>query len=137
KAVVIPTDLAADMNLAKSRGRVAWVGARKNNDYASFKPFLQQNIDHLRQSVDLSRELYPDAEEDYDILLDDYEEGMKTREVAEVFDHFKEGAKPLVEKVAAKGDDGRDAAVHKHFPTDQQDKLVREIVHAIGFTDDA
>lgn len=137
KSTVIPTELAAEMNLAKSKGRMAWIDARKNNDYASFKPFLQQNIEHLRQVVDLSRGLYPNAEEDYDILLDDYEEGMKTREVADVFDVFKEGAKPLVEKVAAKAGDGRDAATFKHFPTANQDKLVREIAKAVGFTDDA
>ena len=137
KSIVIPTELSSEMNLAKSRGRTAWIEARKNNDFASFKPFLQQNIEHLRQTVDLQRELYPDAEEDYDILLDDYEEGMKTSEVADVFEQFKAGAAALVEKVAARADDGRDAAVHKHFPADKQDALVREIAHAVGFNDDS
>lgn len=137
QAIVIPTELAAEINLAKSSGNVAWVEARKNNDFASFKPFLEKNVDFLKQTVDLSRGLYPDAEEDYDILLDDYEEGMKTREVADVFDQFKAGAAPLVEKVAAKAGDGRDAAVNQHFPTDKQDALVREIAKAVGFTEDS
>lgn len=137
KSVVIPTDLAAEISLASSRGHVAWVEARKNNDYASFKPFLQKNIEYLRQTVDLSRELHPCAEEDYDILLDDYEEGMKTSEVAAVFDQFKEGAKPLVDKVSASAGDGRDAAVNQNFPTEQQDKLSREIVKAVGFNDES
>lgn len=137
KSVVIPTELAAEINLAKSSGRVAWVEARKNNDFASFKPFLQKNVDFLRQTVDLSRGLYPDAEEDYDILLDDYEEGMKTREVADVFDHFKDGAASLVEKVAAKAGDGRDASVNQNFPAAEQQKLVREIAQAVGFTDES
>lgn len=137
KSTLIPTELAAEMNLAKSRARVAWIEARKNNDFASFKPFLQQNVEHLLQSVELLRGLFPDAEEDYDILLDDYEEGMKTSEVAEVFDTFKAGAAPLIEKVAAQAGDGRDAAVHKHFPTAQQDALVRRIAKAVGFSDDS
>ena len=137
KSVVIPTELAAEFNLARSRGRTAWIAARKNNDFASFQPFLEKNVELLKQTVDLSRELHPDAEEDYDILLDDYEEGMKTREVSDVFDQFKIGAAPLVEKVGAKAGDGRDEAVNKHFPADQQDKLVREIAKAIGFNDDS
>lgn len=137
KAVVIPTDLAAEVNLARSTGQVAWREARKNNDYESFKPYLQKNIDLLRQSVDHYRELFPDAEEDYDILLDDFEQGMKTSEVAAVFDTFKEGAKPLVEKIAASQGDGRDAATFKHFPVDQQEKLVREVVTAVGFNEDS
>lgn len=137
KATVVPTELAGEMNLAKSKAQVAWKEARKNNDYASFKPFLQQNIEHLRQVVELRRSLHPDVVEDYDILLDDYEEGMKTQEVADVFDQFKAGAAPLIEKIAAGAGDGRDAATFKKFPIEQQEKLVREVVKQVGFDQDS
>ncbi len=136
KATVIPSELAADLDRAASNGHVAWVSARKNNDYEGFKPYLRKNIDLLHQVIDLSRGLYPEAEEDYDILLDDYEQGMKTSDIAAVFDQFKVGAKPLVEKVAAHVGDGRDAATFGNFPADQQEKLAREILAAVGFNDD-
>lgn len=137
KAKLIPTELAAELERAFSLGNHAWMEARKNDDYEAFKPFLKRNYELTQQVVDLTRSYYPDAEEDYDILLDDYEQGMKTRDVAAVFDAFKEGARPLVEKVAAHAGDGRDAVTFKHFPKADQQKLVEEIVKAVGFTDDA
>ncbi len=137
KSTVIPTELAAEIQRAQSQAQVAWKNARQNNDYANFKPFLAKNLDYLKQTVELSRGLYPDVQDDYDILLDDYEHGMSTADVAAVFDDFKAGAKPLVELVASKGDDGRDAATFKHFPEADQDKFVRQIVKQVGFTDDA
>lgn len=136
KATVIPTEMAAEISRAGSQGHVAWMDARKNNDYASFKPFLQKNIELVHKVVELSRPLFPDVEDDYDILLDDYEHGMKTSDVAEVFDVFKAGAKPLVEKVVAHAGDGRDAATFGHFPKATQDALVREVAKQVGFNDD-
>lgn len=137
KSIVIPTELAAEIQRAHSQGHGAWVQARKNNDYASFKPFLAKNLEYLKQTVELQRSLYDGVEDDYDILIDDYEPGMSAAEIATVFDAFKDGARPLVEKVAAKAGDGRDDVTRKHFPAAQQDVLVREIVKAVGFTDDA
>jgi len=137
KSIVIPTELAAEIQRAQSLAQVAWKEAREKNDYASFKPFLAKNLDYLKQTVELSRSLHPDAQDDYDILLDDYEHGMSTADVADVFEDFKAGAKPLVEQVAAVGDDGRDAVTFKHFPTADQDALVRQIVKQVGFNDDA
>lgn len=136
KATVIPTELAADIQRASSQGHVAWVQARKNNDFKSFKPYLQKNLDLLHQVVELSRSLHPNSTDDYDILLDDYEPGMKTSDIADVFDHFKSGAKPLVEQVSAHIGDGRDASTFNTFPADLQEKLVRKIVKQVGFTDD-
>ena len=137
KATLIPTELATELARAHSLGNHAWMEARKNNDYESFKPFLKHNYELAQQVIDLTRSYYPDAEEDYDILLDDYEMGMKTREIAAVFDAFKEGARPLVEKVAAHAGDDRDKVTFSHFPAADQEKLVTEIVKAVGFTDDA
>lgn len=136
KSTLIPTELAAEMSRAFSLANQAWKNARSNNDYESYKPFLQKNLDLVRQALELSRSFYPDAEEDYDILLDDYERGMKTADVAAVFDQFKEGARPLVDKVAAQDDD-RDKATFGNFPAESQEKLAREVLKAVGFTDDA
>lgn len=137
KATLIPTELAAEMSRAFSLGNQAWMTARTNDDYEHFKPFLQKNLDLIKQQIDLTRSYYPDAEEDYDILLDDYERGMKTSDISAVFDQFKEGARPLIEKVAKQSKDSRDAAVNLHFPQKDQERLVTEIVKAVGFTDDA
>ena len=137
KATLIPTELEVEISRAQSMGNQAWKEARKNDDYESFKPFLKKNYELAQQVIEHSRSYFPDAEEDYDILLDDYERGMKTSQVTAAFDEFKAGAKPLVEKVAAAAGDKRDAAIYKHFPKADQEKLSNMIVRAVGFTDDA
>ncbi len=137
KATLIPVELATELARAHSLGNQAWMKARANNDYEAFKPFLKHNYELAQQVIDHSRSYYPDAQEDYDILLDDYERGMNTSEIATVFDAFKEGARPLVEKVAAHASDRRDEAIFRHFPEADQQKLVTEVVKAVGFTDDA
>ena len=45
-----------------------------------FQPYLEQVIDLRQQYV----QCFPPADEDYDILLDDFEPGMKTAEVRAV-----------------------------------------------------
>ena len=137
KATLIPNELQVELSRARSLGNEAWKEARKNNDYASFKPFLKRNYELAQQVIDLSRSLFPDAEEDYDILLDDYERGMKTSQITAAFNEFKTGARPLVEKVAAAAGDNRDEAIYKHFPKADQEKLSNAIVRAVGFTDDS
>lgn len=136
-ATLIPTELQAEISRAHALGNQAWMDARANSDYAAFKPYLEKNYGYTRQVLELTRSLYPDAEDDYDILLDDYERGMKTADVAAVFDAFKEGAKPLVEKIAAHQGDGRDKLVYQNFPKLDQEKLGLEVLKAVGFNDDS
>ena len=58
----------------------------------------------LRKNLDL-RKRYIDCfdvkDEPYDIVLDDYERDMTTKEVRRIFDYLKEHQAPLVKEVAA------------------------------------
>lgn len=137
KTKLVPTELSAAMQRATSDGYIAWAKARSASDYSQFQGALQHNIDLTKETVDALRRYFPDAEEDYDILLDDYEEGMKTSEIVRVFDELKDATRGLVTKVAEKGNDDRDAMLHGHFPAAAQEKLTRIVVEQLGFTDDA
>ena len=80
---------------ARSRFGV-WVEARANSDYESFRPWLEQLVELKHRYV----ECYPPADELYDTLLDDYEQGMKAADVRAIFDRLKEVLIPLVEAAA-------------------------------------
>ena len=54
-----------------------WVKARKESDFSQFLPALRHNFDLRRRYV----ECFDDYDEPYDVLLDDFEPGMKTAEV--------------------------------------------------------
>ena len=137
KTKLIPPELTAAMQRAGSAGYTAWMKARAESDYSQFREALQHNLDLAKELVDALRSYFPDAEEDYDILLDDYEPGMKTSDIARVFDELKPATKDLLAKVVENHDEKRDAILHGHFPADKQEELTRIVLKQIGFTDDA
>lgn len=137
KMKLIPTELSQDLQRAGNLGYEAWHSSRATSDYSQFHPALARNIDLNKQVLDIHRAAKPDIEEDYDILLDDYEPGMKTSDITRVFDRLKEATRPLVQQVAANGGVDRGKLVHGNFPKTKQDALVRTVVKQLGFTEDA
>ena len=104
KASKVPPDLRAEMSRSASLANPVWVAARRDNDFASFLPVLRKNLDLRKRYIDC----FEVGDEPYDIVLDDYERGMKTAEVRRIFDYLKEHQAPLVKEVAERGA-GREA----------------------------
>jgi carboxypeptidase Taq len=130
KAVRVPGELSAEMARSGALGHEAWVEARRTRDYSIFEPHLRKQLELKRRYVDC----FPDVDDPYDALLDDYEPGMKTAEVVRVFDELKEGLLPLVaaiseaQQVDASCLDGAGA-----FPPARQEALIRKVVGRMGF----
>jgi len=126
----VPADLRAEMSRSAALANPVWVEARKNNDFKSFLPVLRKNLDLRKRYIDC----FDVVDEPYDIVLDDYERGMKTKEVRQIFDYLKAHQAPLVKEVAASG--GVRAPVHD-FALEPQKIFELEVVRAFGFTDEA
>jgi carboxypeptidase Taq len=132
KAARIPPDLRTEMVKAATEGFMAWRQAKPENDYDAFRPFLEHHLELRRRYV----ELFPEADEPYDVLLDDYERGMKAADVRAVFDRLKEELVPLVgEASELYGED--DGTLGRSFPADQQEALSREIIELFGHREGA
>ena len=100
KARRVPTELQAEMTRAASLAMPVWVKARQESDFSQFLPALRANIELRRRYV----ECFDDYDEPYDVLLDDFEPGMKTADVRAVFDRLKEEQVPLVAAARQDGD---------------------------------
>jgi carboxypeptidase Taq len=129
KAVRVPTELAAEMARAASLGQEAWIKARANSDFASFVPYLERNFELARRYVDC----FEDYEHPYDVLLDDYEPGMKAAQVAELFGQLKAELVPMIATLGENADRVDESVIRGAFPTDRQRWLVKEIVERMGF----
>jgi carboxypeptidase Taq len=130
KASKVPADLRAEMSRSAALANPVWVEARKNNDFKTFLPVLRKNLDLRKQYI----ECFEIDDEPYDIVLDDYERGMRTKEVRRIFDYVKEHQAPLVKEVAAQGaNEPRD---HR-FAIEAQKVFELEVVRAFGYTDEA
>ena len=97
KAVRVPSDLRAELTRAGSHGYRAWLEAREAEDYSILLPHLEQGLELRRRYVECF-DLTPDP---YDVLLDDYEPGMRTATVRGIFDYLKEHQAPLARELAA------------------------------------
>ena len=81
KAVRVPPEFVAEQAVVTSKALEAWVEARKKSDFSIFKPHLEKVVELVKRYITF----FPPAAHSYDILLDDYEPGMKSQEVIEIF----------------------------------------------------
>jgi carboxypeptidase Taq len=130
KASRVPASLRAEMSRSAALANPVWVEARKKNDFKSFLPVLRTNLDLRKRYIDC----FEVDDEPYDIVLDDYERGMKTKEVRRIFDYLKEHQTPLVREVADRGD----AEPRSHnFELEPQKVFELEVLREFGFDDEA
>jgi carboxypeptidase Taq len=126
KARRVPAELRAEMSRAASLAMPVWVKARQDSDYKQFLPALRENFELRRRYV----ECFDDYDEPYDVLLDDFEPGMKTAEVRAVFDRLKEEQIPLV---AAVRQEGEPPVRGGTFPIERQKQFELKVIERFGF----
>src|SRR5688500_6944897 len=126
KARRVPADLQAEMSRAASLAMPVWVKARQDSDFSQFLPALRENFELRRQYV----ACFDDYEEPYDVLLDDFEPGMKTSEVRAVFDRLKEEQVPFVADVR-RGDDRPLRGLT--FPIEAQKQFELTVIERFGY----
>ena len=131
----VPTALEADLARASSEGQEAWVGARATSDFQRFAPYLERILELTRRYVDchLGHDGYECA---YDVLIDDYEPGIKTARVADLFSALKGELVPMIATLA-QGTPVDERPLQAHFAQDGQRRLAREILGLMGFDEQA
>jgi carboxypeptidase Taq len=125
KARQVPPDLTAEMRRSASLALRAWAEARPKSDYEALKPHLERNLGLRRRYVDC----FEPGDEPYDILLDDYERGMKTAEVRAVFERLKEGLIELLHTV----DPADTSPLDRSFPQEGQERFAMHVLDRFGF----
>jgi carboxypeptidase Taq len=128
----VPADLAAELARAASIGQEAWVAARQDSDFAAFAPYLEHNLELARRYVEclVDKEGFECA---YDVLLDDYEPHMHTREVTTLFVQLKSRLVPLIAEITGHRDGADAEIVHRPVPVEHQRALVGDVVSMMGF----
>ena len=126
KARRVPAELAAERARATSIAEHAWAQARERSDFAAFLPHLETVVGLQRRYVECF-----DVDHPYDALLDDYEPGMKTPEVAAVLRRLREGLVPLVEAIASSAVEVDDSPLYGGFEPAAQEALSRDVAEAL------
>ncbi len=132
KARRVPSDLAAELARAGALGHAAWVEARERSDFAAFLPALRRNVELKLRYV----ECFDGFGDPYDVLLDDYEEGMTSAEVDALFTELRVGLVPLIAAIAERADAVDDAPLHGDFAVEGQRELVGRVLRQLGWSAD-
>ncbi len=137
KAKALPQELVSELALARSEAESFWEEARPKDDWKGFLPYLKRVFELTRAKAErlLGVPLEPEDPpygEVYDVLLEDYEPGMRARDLEPLFEELKEGLRPILEGVLARGPAPKEV-LRRHYPKAQQEAFARELLQALGY----
>ncbi|MCA9052651.1 MAG: carboxypeptidase M32 [Planctomycetaceae bacterium] len=130
RATCLPRKLVEELSRVTTLSQQAWVQARKARDFGQFHPWLERVVTLKREEADA---VGCGAGIPYDALLDDYEPGMTSAQVAAAFNPLRD---QLVELVAAIRDSGRSPQgdiLTRSYPVERQKEFSLQAAEAIGF----
>jgi carboxypeptidase Taq len=132
RRIKLPKTLVEELARTASLGQHAWEQARAKNDFGTFAPLLAKTFELKRAEADA---LGYQATR-YDALLDDYEPGERTSNVARVLAALREALVPLVAEIAASSKSPDVSIVEREYAIPSQEAFAKRAASAIGFNFD-
>jgi carboxypeptidase Taq len=126
RTVKVPADLARRIARVTSEAQGNWAAARADEDVAAFLPVLQEVVALKReegQALAAGGDLY-------DAMVEDYEHGTTSAEIAAIFDAMRPG---LVDLRARVLDRPAPKVLQGAFPEGAQMKLTRKLAKTFGY----
>jgi len=128
KAKSVPSSFVAEQAMIATKALEAWVEARAKSDFSIFRPHLEKNVEMVKKYISF----FPPADHPYDTLLDDYEPGMKTAEVREIFGNLRPKQVQLI-KAISETKQVKDDFLHKSFNEKKVWDFSEKIVEKFGY----
>ncbi len=110
KAKRVPSEFIAEQAIVTTKAFDAWVEAKGKSDFSIFQPYLEKVVELVQRYVSF----FPPADHPYDTLLDDYEPGMKTSEVHEIFNALRPKQVNLIKQISS-AKQVKDNFLHKKY----------------------
>ncbi len=129
KKTRVPQSLVQELTRTGVQGQQVWAVARKANDFASFRPLLEKMVGLKKQeAAALGFTTTP-----YDPLLDDYEPGETTANVARVLADLRDALVPLVQAIGESSVRPDASILARTYPTTAQETFGKLAAAIIGF----
>ena len=133
KKTRLPQSLVEELTRSSILGQQLWSEARRENDFAQFRPLLEKMVDlKCQEAAALGYDATP-----YDPLLDDFEPGETTANVAQVLAGLRDALVPLVQAIADSPHQPDTSVLSRDYPTAAQESFGTQVAAAIGFDFDA
>ena len=98
RATRIPSEFVAEEALVASKAYEAWVKAKEDSNFSIFRPHLEKIVALKQRYVSF----FPPSDHPYDVLLDQFERGMKTTEVQAIFNTLRPQQIELLQAISEK-----------------------------------
>lgn len=125
----LPRQLIEELTRTTTLAQHEWAAARCHADFARFRPWLERIVSLKRREAECLG--YPDVP--YDSLLDEFEPGARTRDLAQLFEALHRELVPLVNTVLYAPRKPKIEILHRSFPLDQQRVFGETVAAALGF----
>jgi carboxypeptidase Taq len=129
QATKIPQTLAVALAQAAAEAETVWEGARPQNDWETFRPYLERMV---ALKVEEAQALGY-TQEPYDALLDLYEPGETAAILAPVFAQLREALVALLQDIQGSRVRTDRTILQRQFPAGAQEAFARRTAAAIGY----
>jgi carboxypeptidase Taq len=124
-----PRLLVEEIARTTSLAQQEWALARRDSDFARFQPWLEKILALKRAEA----ACLGSTSVAYDALLDEYEPGAKSQDIARLFDALRRELVPLITAVASARHKPDTAFLRREFPVHRQQIFGEAVAVAVGF----
>jgi len=132
KAKAVPTELVKKLAKTGALAFEEWVKAKKDNDFPRFEPWVIKMVDLKKEEAEYIG--YEDSP--YDALMDEFEPGLTSREVTQLFGDLRAGLVPLVTKIIESGQRPDTSFLTCGFEIEQQKQFNTQLAKDLNYNFD-
>jgi carboxypeptidase Taq len=125
----LPQKLVEEMSRVTSQAQVAWVEARQKNQFSLFQPWLEKIIALTQEQA----KCYGYQDHPYDSLLEDYEPGLTTAQLNQLFPPLKKSLAEMVGQITSAKRQPDLSILKRPCPVPAQVAFCKKLAEAIGF----
>lgn len=132
KDTKIPEDLIARIAKQKPISMEAWKKAKAASDWKSFEPELQKTVDLARERTEIEMKVkgIPNL---YDSMLDEFERGITSKQITEVFSELRNRLVPLTKKCVEASEDLDTTFLSRKIPIDIQRRIASDLATLVSY----
>lgn len=127
----IPAALVEELAGVSSLAQHEWALARKESDFARFRPWLEKILELTRRKAECLG--WPKGGEPWDALAEDYEPGCTAADVEKVFKPLRTQLAGFIGELMAAPRPPSNTFNETKLPIDRQEQFVRLVSARIGF----
>lgn len=132
KVIKIPEDEFVEYQKIIQLAQISWQDAKEKSDFEIFKPSLQQIFDYNKKFVGY----FNTGMKPYDVMLDDYEEGMTMVEFDAFFNVLRNELVPFVKEVLKVKPERKDDFILAFYDKENQEKFCDYLIDVLAFDRD-